>query len=640
MNRQERRDSCCENVRQYRRDRDFSQRNDSFTFGDIPLHDSLTEGKNRMILRAACCHSVLVLHVLLVCSTTSAIAQSESDEQLQALIDEMWEFGLEEDPLFATDFGDHRANDQLPKMGLADCQRRIEAVKGFLNRLEGINREQLADEGKINFDILRRTIPERITEYEFGNHLMPINQRSGFHIEFPELPKNVPLNDTADFDNYLARLRAFAEYTDDHIELMRSGIVEDRVLPAVVMQGWEKSIDTHVVDEPEQSLLFEPFKEFPVGVPETEHERLRSAARSAIVDHLVPAYQKFREFMAEEYVPALRDSIGISAVPGGREFYRHRVRKYTTLDVTPEQVHQTGLTEVKRIRGEMDEIIKRVEFDGDFAAFTKYLREDPQFYAETKEELLKEVSFVLKRMDGQLPTLFGRLPRTPYGLKQVPDYVAPRTTSAYYQRPAGDGTRAGFYFINTYNLKSRPLYMLEALSLHEAVPGHHLQLALQQEIDLPNFRRFSGFTVFVEGWALYSERLGLESGFYEDPYSDFGRLTMEIWRACRLVVDTGIHYFGWTRAQAVDFLLNNSAMSRHNVEAEVDRYIAWPGQALAYKTGEMKIRQLRSDAEAKLGDAFDLRGFHDVVLGSGALPLDILEANVAAWVESEMGDDE
>lgn len=301
--------------------------------------------------------------------------------------------------------------------------------------------------------------------------------------------------------------------------------------------------------------------------------------------------------------------------------------------MTPEEVHETGQREVQRIRTEMDEIIKRVGFAGDFAAFVEHLRKEPRFYAETPEQLMKETAFVLKKMDGQLPKLFKTLPRTPYGIREIPAYIAPKTTTAYYQQPTGDGTQAGFYYVNTYNLKSRALYEIEALSLHEAVPGHHLQLALQQELtDIPKFRRFSPITAFIEGWALYAERLGLEVGFYEDPYSDFGRLTYENWRACRLVVDTGIHYFGWTRKQAIDFMANNTGLSIHNIEAEVDRYISWPGQALAYKTGELKIRELRAKAEAELGSAFDIREFHEVVLGSGAIPLDVLSDNVEEYI--------
>ena len=340
--------------------------------------------------------------------------------------------------------------------------------------------------------------------------------------------------------------------------------------------------------------------------------------------------------MAEEYVPNCRTTVGASALPGGRDFYRHRVKKFTTLDTTPEEVHKVGLREVKRIRGEMQQIIERVGFEGDFAEFVTHLRESPQFYAKTKDQLLERCASILKKADGELPAMFGYLPRTPYGLKPIPDYIAPKTTSAYYQRPAGDGTKAGFFFLNTHNLSGRPLYALEALSLHEAVPGHHLQLAIQQELEgMSPLRKYGGFTAFVEGWALYSERLGLEMGFYKDPYSDFGRLTMEIWRACRLVVDTGIHYYGWTRDDAIDFLKENSAMSEHNIRAEVDRYIGWPGQALAYKTGELKIRELRAKAEERLGPNFDVRSFHDAVLENGAIPLLVLERMIEEWIAEQ-----
>ena len=322
-------------------------------------------------------------------------------------------------------------------------------------------------------------------------------------------------------------------------------------------------------------------------------------------------------------------------MPNGRAYYRFCVKKFTTLPLTPEEVHNTGLAEVKRIRGEMDEIRKRVKFDGDFPAFLDHLRTDKKYYAQSKEELLKETALVLKRMDGLLPELFKTLPRTPYGIREVPEYIAPQTTAAYYMVAAGDGSKAGFYYVNIYNLASRPLYSVQALSLHEAVPGHHLQLALQQEMkDTPEFRKFARFTAYVEGWALYAERLGLEVGFYEDPYDDFGRLTYEIWRACRLVVDTGIHYFGWTRQRAIKFMEENSGLSKHNIRAEVDRYIAWPGQALGYKIGELKIRELRARAEKEMGDRFDIREFHDVVLRQGAVPLDILEGYVEDYIRS------
>jgi len=556
------------------------------------------------------------------------------DERFTALVDEIWECDVREDPLLATSTGDHRYNDRLPTISVDDSERRNRVRQDFLTQLKALDRGQLTSTEQINYDILLRQLSDDLAEFDFQTHLIPISQRAGFHVDFPELPKDVPLKTIADYENYAARLRAFSDYTDGHIELLRAGIIAGQTLPAVVLDGWEKAIEAQIVERPRQSLLYAPCKKFPGTFGFGAQTKLQAEISAAIAESVVPAYRRFREFMAKEYVPEARGSIGASALPRGRDFYRHRVRRYTTLDISPEEVHQLGLAEVKRIRGEMDEIIHRVDFQGNFAAFTQFLREDPRFYAETEEELLQVVAVALKKMDGELPTLFGRLPRMPYGLRRVPEYIAPQTTAAYYQRPSGDGTRAGFFYMNVFNLKSRPLYTVEALSLHEAVPGHHLQLALQQEIEsLPNFRKFGGFTAFVEGWALYSERLGLEAGFYEDPYSDFGRLTMEIWRACRLVVDTGIHYLGWTRGQAIAYMTANSALSEHNIRSEVDRYISWPGQALAYKMGELKIRELRKMAEQRLGERFDLRAFHDMLLGSGAVPLDVLEANVQAWLD-------
>lgn len=561
-------------------------------------------------------------------------AAAEADAALNALIDEFWDQRMEEYPLWATATGDHRYNDRLPEISLAASDRRQAANQQFASRLSEIERSNLSRARQIDYDILARTLREDIAEYEFGAHLVPITHRSGFHIEFPELRREVPLQTIEDYENYLARLAAFGDYVDGHIELMRAGIAEERTLPAVIMQGYEPSIETHVVDDPEKSLLYEPFDDLPDAFSKAEKERLRQAAREAIAGSVVPGYRRFGEFLENEYLPNARGSVGASALPDGRDFYRHRVRRYTTTEQTPDEIHRIGLAEVARIRAEMDEIIAELKFDGDFAEFVEHLRTESQYYAQSEEELLRRTALILKRADGKLPELFGRLPRMPYGLREVPDYIAARTTTAYYMRPAGDGSRAGYYYLNTYNLPSRPLYMLQALSLHEAVPGHHLQIALQQELeDLVEFRKFASFTAFIEGWALYAERLGLEMGFYEDPYSDFGRLTMEIWRASRLVVDTGLHYFGWTRRQAIEYLVENSAMSRHNIEAEIDRYIGWPGQALAYKTGELKIRALREVAEQQLGDEFDVREFHDVVLGSGAIPLDVLEANVREWLK-------
>jgi uncharacterized protein (DUF885 family) len=570
--------------------------------------------------------------VLLATSPLSAFAQSPSAD-LKQLFDDEWDWRLRWNPLFATNVGDHRFDDRLPAVAVADFERREQESRAFLKRLEAIGRAKLSGEDGINYDLFHRVLRDRISEYEFNTHLMPITNREGFHTSFPQLPDRVPLSTVKDYENYCARLEGASTYFNQYIEVMRAGVRGGYVLPKVVLEGWEAAVEPHIVDDPAKSLLYAPFEKFPDAVPAGTRARLAERGKKAIAASVVPAFRAFRDFMASEYVPSCRESIAASSLPDGKALYEFLVREYTTLDLTPQQVHEKGLAEVKRIRAEMDGVIAKTGFQGTFPEFLDFLRTDPRFYAETPEALMEKTALVLKRMDGQLPALFRTLPRMPYGIKPIPDFMAEKTTTAYYNEPAGDGTRAGFYFLNLSNLKSRPLYEIEALSLHEAVPGHHLQIAIMQEIPgVPMFRRFDGFTSFVEGWGLYSERLGLEAGFYQDPYSDFGRLSYEMWRAMRLVVDTGMHYFGWTRQQAIDYMAANGALSMHNITMEVDRYIAWPGQALAYKTGELKIRELREYATRELGERFDVREFHDVVLWSGAVPLDVLDANVKAWV--------
>ena len=561
---------------------------------------------------------------------------NEADASLLRLLDEAWQRRLDEQPRFATRLGDKRGAGKLAKVDLATQREQLAYRRALRRRLEAIDRDRLSPHHRTNYDMFHRTVENAIREWELQTHLTPITNRTGFHISFPELPKLEPPKSEQDYRHYLSRLRQFRRYTADHIELMREGIREGQVLPSVVLDGIEKTWEPHIVETPSESLLFSPFRAYPAAFSKRLQQELTQAGKDAVQSNVVAGYQDFRDFMEKEYLPAARGSIAAAALPNGRELYQHRVRMFTTLDVTPEAVHATGLKEVARIRKQMEATPAKVSFAGDYAAFLQHLRTSPEFYPPTPEALLKEVAYALKRMDGRLPELFGKLPRTPYGIKVIPDYVAPRTTSAYYMQPAADGSRGGFYYVNTYNLSSRPLFEVEALSLHEAVPGHHLQLALQMEMTgLPEFRKFTEVTAFVEGWALYAERLGLEVGFYEDPYSDFGRLSFEMWRACRLVVDTGMHYLGWSRQRAIDYMADNTALSLHNIQAEVDRYIAWPGQALAYKTGELKIRELRQLAESELGERFDLRDFHDTVLAEGAVPLTILEANVRAWIQHQ-----
>ena len=563
----------------------------------------------------------------------AATAQRPAGAELEELLEESWEYALRENPLLATQTGDQRFNDRLPAISEADFRRQAAAARGSLTRLGAIDRTALTPEERLNAALFERQLRDQIAETDHRGYLLALSNLGGFHTDFPQLPLYTPFRNVADYENYIARLRGFRAYAGQYIALLRAALQDGFTVPRPVLEGWEASVDPHIVADPAQSLLYKPLTDFPAAVPEAERARLQAAARSAIESSVVPGYREFQEFMREVYVPGARTEVGASALPGGRAFYAHRVKMFTTLDVTPQQVHELGLAEVRRIRGEMEQIIRQVGFTGSFAEFVEFLRTDPRFYVDTPEALMQHTALILKRIDGELPRLFGKLPRTPYGLREVPEFLAPRTTTAYYQPLSGDMRVAGFYYLNTYDLKSRPLYELEALSLHEAVPGHHLQIALQTELgEVPSFRRFSYFTAFVEGWALYAERLGTEVGFYTDPYSDFGRLTYEMWRACRLVVDTGMHEMGWTRQQAVDFMASNSALTLRNINAEVDRYIAWPGQALAYKMGELKIRELRARAEKQLGDRFDVREFHDVVLGSGSVPLTILEANVDAWL--------
>ncbi|MFN2230233.1 MAG: DUF885 domain-containing protein [Anaerolineae bacterium] len=552
---------------------------------------------------------------------------------LDALIDEVWAFQLRENPLLATYCGVHTYNDRLPQISEADAQRRKAQYETYLARLEGIDRKALPAGAQLNRDILARMLGDEIADYAYGVHRMLLTKMHGAHVSLPDLPLVVPLRDAGDYENYLARLNAFPGYIAQQVEQMRYGVTTGHVPPRAALLGVDEAIRPLLVEDPAQSPLYAPFSHPPMAIPEEERAHLAEAGRAAVAAAVVPAYAELLRFVVEEYLPAARDEVGSSALPEGEAFYAHCVRKYTTLDLSPREVHATGLEEMARIGEEMRAIVAQVGFEGDMRAFIASLRADPRFYVETPEALLKEVALVLKRMDGALPTLFSVLPRMPYGIREVPAHVAPQSTTAYYFPPPGDGSRAGYYYVNTYDLPSRPLYEIEALSLHEAVPGHHLQIALQMELDLPDFRRFGEVTAFIEGWALYAERLGLEVGFYEDPYSDFGRLTYEAWRASRLVVDTGMHALGWTRQQAIDYMAEHTALSLLNIANEVDRYIAWPGQALAYKIGEIRIRGLRAMAEEALGEQFDVRAFHRVVLEEGGIPLDALEARVKAWIE-------
>ena len=572
---------------------------------------------------------------------TSTAAAQQADEAFRSLYRAEWEFRLKEHPALATSVGDHRYNDQLARMRPEDIQRRHDYYQSLMGKLDAIDREDLSPRARINYDIYRRQIQGFIDEVETNAYLIPLNSDWGFHVGLARIGEDVPLNTAADYRNYLSRLGQVAPVMHDYMNLMRRGIEIGMVQPRVVLEGRDVSIRTHVVEAPEDSVFFRPFTQFPDAMPEAEQEALRTEGARIITESVIPAYGEFLAFFNGPYLEAARDELAATGLPGGERFYQSQIELYTTLDLSADEIHAIGRREVARIRADMEAIVRQVEFDGEFPAFLEFLRTDPQFYADSPHELLAEASYFAKKMDGRLPALFGHLPRQPYGVEPVPEDLAPFFTGGRYSGAPADARRGGMYWVNTHALESRPLYTLPALTLHEAVPGHHLQGALALELsDLPPFRRYDYISAYGEGWALYAEWLGVEADIYETPYQHFGRLTYEMWRACRLVVDTGIHAKGWTRQQAIDFMAENTALSRHEINTEIDRYISWPAQALSYKLGELKIRELRTRATEALGERFDVRAFHDKVLSLGAVPLDVLESVINEWIEGNRDDAE
>jgi uncharacterized protein (DUF885 family) len=584
---------------------------------------------------------ILSVALLGACTPTTQIQDAPQAGQLgvaesfNALLDDHWNWQLASSPTFATSLGVRDFDDRLGDPSLAAYDAEIETAKSFLSRLNDIPADALSDDDQLNAQLLRLDLENQIAGAAFGGKYMIMTNRRGPHSSMTGLPNQLPFFKAADYQSYVSRLKGMPEYMDKATDRLRAGLEAGWTQPCAPMQGFETSISTHIVDDVNDSNLMSPFEKKPASMNQQAFDGFKAQAAIEVEESILPSLKKFETFYMEEYAPACRAEVGTSSMPGGAEYYAHRVKMFTTTDRTPDEVHNIGLSEVARIRGEMDEVQIQAGFEGTFKEFQNHLRTSPEFYPKTRQERMDAAAVILKKMDGKLPELFTKFPRMPYGIKEIPLDIAEKTTTAYYNGPAGDGSRAGFYFINTTNLDKRPLYEMEALSLHEAVPGHHFQIALAQELPLPNFRKYGGVTAFVEGWGLYSERLGLDVGFYETPYTNFGRLSYEMWRACRLVVDTGMHAKGWTRQQAVDYMAANTGLSLKNITNEVDRYITWPGQALAYKTGELKIRELRARSEKALGEKFDLRLFHDAVLENGAVPLSVLEDKINAWIETQ-----
>ncbi|NBQ73489.1 MAG: DUF885 domain-containing protein [Gammaproteobacteria bacterium] len=560
-----------------------------------------------------------------------------SDEALQALMDQYWVYRLQESPTLATRAGLRDFNHLLPQVSPLDRARRLRREEGFLDQLRMIDRESIGQDNRINYDLLAWVLERSIDDKRLNASRIPFNTFSGFFTGALRASYGVAMETEEDYRDYIARIQEFPRYFSENIDNMRQGMQEGFVLPRIVIDGVLPTVQAQVYDNPDQSSLAEPLLDLSDRLPETVQADLVEDTRDAIRSYAIPAFRELVRFLEEEYYPAAAESIAVSDLENGEAFYAHQIRVYTTrTDLTAAQIHELGLSEVARIREEMDEVIETSGFDGSFAEFTEFLRSDPQFYATSEEQLLKEAAFVAKQIDYKMPEFFGRLPRLPYGVVAVPDEIAPNYTTASYNGAPIGGIRGGAYWVNTFALDQRPLYELPALTAHEAVPGHHHQNAIAREMEgLPDFRKQLYFSAMGEGWGLYAEKLGIEMGIYNNAYEHFGRLSYEMWRACRLVIDTGIHTQGWSRQQALDYLSSNTSLSAANIRAEVDRYISWPAQALSYKLGELKILELRARAETALGGRFDLRQFHDVLLGQGALPLDLLERVIDDWIERE-----
>lgn len=562
--------------------------------------------------------------------------KGKEHEQLWSLFEKIWQYDMHEFPEWATSVGFPGQNAKWTDQSIPAIERRKRETRAQLDALRSIDRAALTAADQLNYDIFDYQLTRAIEGQRFPEEYMPINQLEGVQ-EFPAntIAQN-PTKTVKDYEDILQRLRSIPVLVDESIALMNVGLQKGVTPPRVTLREVPQQIKNQIVSKPEDSPLLEPFKRFPLGIPASEQERLRKEAASIYGASIAPAYQKLLTYFTERYLPKTRESLALTDLPDGKAWYDHKVRASTTTKLSPEEIHTIGLNEVKRIRHEMDSLIVETKFKGTFADFSQFLRTDPKFFFNDGAELVAAYRDIAKRIDPQLMGQFGKLPRLQYGIEPVPAFNEKSQPTAYYRPGTTQAGRAGVFFANTYNIKTRPKWEMEALTLHEAVPGHHLQIALAQEMEnVPEFRRHAHFTAFVEGWGLYAESLGPELSMYKDPYSRYGQLTYDMWRSIRLVVDTGIHSKGWTRQQAIDFFKENSSKSDHDITVEVDRYIVWPGQALAYKIGQLTFKELRDNARRELGDRFNVRAFHDSVLGNGALPLDTLRTKTSTWIAQQ-----
>jgi uncharacterized protein (DUF885 family) len=577
----------------------------------------------------------LTLAAAFALSLAVPAAAAPSDD-LTKLLGDYYSWLLRQSPTYATALGVRDYDALVDDISLATRDRQAADAKAFLQRLESIPPEALSPADRVNRAILKRGLEEGIEANSFGQRTMLFTTYSGWHQGFAGMADSLPFRTKADYESYLTRIAQYRKVNDTALAITAQAVKGGYVLPCSVLGNHEKSIAGVIAEDPLKSRFYEPFtRPRPADVGEAEWTAMQARARSIVTDVLNPAYAKHRDFYRSSYAGKCAKSDSISAQPGGRKYYAFRVRQETTTNLTPDQIHELGLKESGRIRSEMEQVAKGAGF-ASREAFIQDLRTNPRHFAKTPDELMRAAAIVTKTIDGKMPAYFGTLPRLPYGLRQIPAEIAEGTTTAYYSQGSASSGIAGTYYVNTSKLDQRPLWELPALSLHEAVPGHHHQIALQQEVELAPFRRhFTYFTAFTEGWGLYAESLGEEMGLYDTPEKKMGQLSYQAWRAARLVVDTGIHHKGWDKAKAVAFMRENTALTEGNIDAEVNRYISWPGQALGYKIGELKIRELRAKAQAALGARFDLRRFHDAVLLQGSVPLDVLEAQVDQWIAAE-----
>jgi len=554
---------------------------------------------------------------------------NEDQAKFTAFLDEYWEYVVDQNPTFASLLGYEGYDDKVSSNSISEFYKNRDFEKYVIDVLEKIKPESLTEDDQLNYRLLLLSNETDLESRSFPGFYMRLNQRGGVQ-DYYDLASRLKIESIQDYRNWFERVKSYSQNVKNSLDINREGLEKGYTQPKHIVRKVTEQIDSMTSKKTEENPYFKSFSKLET-MNSDEAKELLAEVKEFIEDELMPSYKELSTFLKNEYIPKSRDSIGLSGVPDGKAWYEFKARSFTTTNLTPDEIHKLGLREIKRIRKEMEDVIKEVKWDGDFRSFLDFLRTDPQFYYETGEELLAAYRAMAKKIDAYMPTLFNKFPRAPYGVIEIPMETAPYTTTAYYNSPSAG--RPGYFYANLYKPETRPKYEIPVLTVHEAVPGHHHQLSITQELEnVPNFRKYSGFTAFIEGWGLYSEQLGESMGIYDDPYDKFGQLTYDMWRAIRLVVDTGMHYKDWSRDDAINLFLENTAKTQLDIENEVDRYIAWPGQALAYKIGQLKIMELRDKAKESLGEDFDIKTFHDHILSFGSIPLNVLEEKVDEFI--------